>query len=712
MEQPERPNPRGQRSAPGATPSRATPPTTHAPGSAPRRGAQWFSLSESVSVASVTIPGGVYVGAQLDAVSPMMGTEPALIVPRLPVNHRRPDVYGQQMDYWPSYSEIPPDARAAYLQWHAAGRPGGAYIGYVFLFFYGIERRVLVDASEPGAAVAEVPQLLAEVERLLSLYGHNGSFSSYATDFLATARIVHTTHSISDLEPPRERVGWDIPFEVKLAVGARAAANEPIPGEWALAWALTNPQIRLRTPATRCPEEFADLFLTRYAATYGDGMLLKPNKTRLRLGYRPASASFSGMEIAVDAGDVPDLTGLTTPTKKLAELVESVTTDLDAFSRHVGRHEERDSARAVALLPPELARRRMPPKLEQILADVGDGHQVVKSAQLAGLLGDEPAGKLGKRDTVAIASLLAAHGIGVEPDVRFGPSNFSHHEQALLWRDEDPGAPPGDGFAAATVLLHFGVAVSASDGEITAAEEQHLESGLEEALDLPEPGRRRLRAHLRWLLAERPGVAGVKARIGALDDGRRAMIARYLLAVAGADGHVSPKEVDVLRRLYGLLGLDPESVHRDLHDLAAAGPVPVVPADADTGDYAIAREVLLDRDRLSAVMTSTKQVSEVLTAVFAEPEPAEAPTPPDDPRADDGVAGLDPAHSLLLHRLAARPTWPRSDLEAAATDAGLLAAGAIETINEAAFAVSDGPLLEGHDPVELDGHILKEILDG
>lgn len=419
------------------------------------------------------------------------------------------------------------------------------------------------------------------------------------------------------------------------------------------------------------------------------------------------------MEIAVDAGDVPDVTRLTAPMKKLAELVESVTADLDAFSRHVGRHEGRDSARAVALLPPELARRRTPPRLEQIIADTGDRHQLVKSAELAGLLGDGSSGKLAKRDASAIASLLAAHGVGMEPDVRFGPSNFSHHGHAVLWRDGAAGMPPGDGFAAATVLLHLGVTVSASDGEITAAEEQHLESGLEEALDLPEAGRRRLRAHLKWLLAERPGIAGVKARIGALGDRQRALIARYLLAVAGADGHVSPKEVDVLRRLYGLLELDPDSVHRDLHDLAAAGPVPVVPADADTGEYAIAREVLLDRDRLAAVMTSTKQVSEVLTAVFVEDELTEAPPPPDDPLADDsGVAGLDRAHSLLLQRLAARPTWPRTDLEAAANDAGLLAAGAIETINEAAFAVSDGPLLEGHDPVELDGHVLKEMLDG
>jgi hypothetical protein len=52
------------------------------------------------------------------------------------------------MGYWPLYSGIDPASRAAYLHWLTGGRKAPeAYIGYVFLFFYGIERRVLVDAQ-------------------------------------------------------------------------------------------------------------------------------------------------------------------------------------------------------------------------------------------------------------------------------------------------------------------------------------------------------------------------------------------------------------------------------------------------------------------------------------------------------------------------------------------------------------------------------------
>ena len=111
----------------------------------------------------------------------------------------------------------------------------------------------------------------------------------------------------------------------------------------------------------------------------------------------------------------------------------------------------------------------------------------------------------------------------------------------------------------------------------------------------------------------------IKARINAIEAAQRKLTARYLIAVAGADGSISPKEVDSLRRLYGLLGLDPESVHVDLHSVASS-PTSILSADADPGDFALPGKVILDERRLAEVMTATEEVSEVLTAVFVASE--------------------------------------------------------------------------------------------
>jgi uncharacterized tellurite resistance protein B-like protein len=518
--------------------------------------------------------------------------------------------------------------------------------------------------------------------------------------------------SVSELEPPPARSGWDIPIEVKLAVGSFAADGAPLPGNWALAWALTSPEIPLRTPATRCSAEFAALFLEHYLAIYGEGFRVTPSGSKLNLSYRPASASFGG-SIAIDCGGLPDVTRQSDPTRRLAKLAGDVTDELDSYSRYVGRHGDRESAGAVALLPAELARERAPAAVVSLLSRLPEDGTILPAADVAAVLGSGRPIKLSKRDAVSVSSLLASQNVALEPDVRLGTANFSHYGVVALWHEEEAVAPPGDGFAAAAVLLHMGVTVSASDGEVSAVEEHELHTALADAFELPPVGVRRLRAHLRWLLAERPGIAGVKARIAAISPAQRKLIARYLMAVAGADGHISPKEVDSLCRLYALLELDPASVHSDLHGMSAAGPVPVVPADADPGDFALPSAHALDDRRLAEVMSSTEQVTAVLSGVFVEEDEDLHPHDlGEDADADgNGAPRLDDSHTLFLRRLSAQPVWPRREFEALANELGLLPSGALETVNDAAFALTDSSLSEGEDPIELDGHVLEEMLN-
>ena len=89
------------------------------------------------------------------------------------------------MPYWPSYSGIGPQARATYLDWLASGRSDTRYgVGYVFLYFYGLERRFFVDKPDED----EKRLLIAEVERLLRIYGDNRSVKGYLGAFLDAAQ--------------------------------------------------------------------------------------------------------------------------------------------------------------------------------------------------------------------------------------------------------------------------------------------------------------------------------------------------------------------------------------------------------------------------------------------------------------------------------------------------------------------------------------------
>jgi hypothetical protein len=298
----------------------------------------------------------VYAGGELPSVDGY-DTEPALIDPVLPVDWRRPDRQGQSMGYWPSYSTISPQSRAAYLQWLAGGRCDPMIgIGYVFLFFYGLERHALAELGLNGED-AELDEIAAEVGRLLGLYGHLGSFGNYAGAFLELISVSDLGNA--DISPgdiasnPRT---WEMPLTLRVAVARLAASGQPVSPEWALVWLRNHPAAYLRTPADRCAEEFDELFKLRYRDEHPDGMPLTKTKQRIELDYRPASNGFGG-RIEATLGELPDVAWEETNVDRLREVASQCADALDSYSRYLGKNPDgRGSPDAVGLLPQALLR--------------------------------------------------------------------------------------------------------------------------------------------------------------------------------------------------------------------------------------------------------------------------------------------------------------------------------------------------------------------
>lgn len=79
-------------------------------------------------------------------------------------------------------------------------------------------------------------------------------------------------------------------MQFKLALAKTVHEGVPVSAELALNWVINHTEYSLRTPARRCAKEFAALFKRRYTLKYGEGMVVKANKTRLRLDYTPAKS--------------------------------------------------------------------------------------------------------------------------------------------------------------------------------------------------------------------------------------------------------------------------------------------------------------------------------------------------------------------------------------------------------------------------------------
>jgi uncharacterized tellurite resistance protein B-like protein len=684
----------------------------------------WVSAGRDVTVAGYIVAGGmVYVGRGLRSAAGLR-VEPALVDPTLPVKRSNPDRSGDGMTYWPSYTSIPPECRSAYLEWLASGRRDpSACIGYVFLFFYGLERRALADARQSDTARRELPGIAKEVRELLQVYADNRSFRRYATQLLDLVNAMTTDGRASTV--PTDVSTNELAASLRVGLGRLAAAGKPLPPDWALSWFLVDRETSTAMAIRRCFREFGSLFRARYVREHGEGLLLKPKRSQLQMTVTPASATFGGpVQISMN---VPDVSDLTVPLSQLRNIGMSCASDLDAFSRWVGRNP--DSPRtlaAVALLPPELVNTNDSDEagglwrwVESTMA-TGD-RAVVKTDALLDHCPSFGVGKLSKSEAVLLAQLIEKGGFGIEPDVRFGGTPLAPGATAVLFKLA-PGSPTiaSPSYVAATILLHLAVAVSAADGSISRSEEEHLKEHIQRGLALSDGERLRLSAHLAWLITSPPSLSGLKKRLEPLDTRQRASIADFIIGVAGADGQISPDEIKTLGKVYPMLGLDAAAVYSHVHAMTAGvatelvepQPTTSVPAQR-TADFRIpsrpepTKGVRLDMAAVNAKLAASAQIATILEDIFTDDDNVDVrPPAPTTPTAGK----LPAAHAALLSRLVARSEWSRSDFEVNAVELGLMPDAAIDHLNEAAFEQAGAPVLEGDDPMQVDPMIAKELL--
>ena len=698
----------------------------------------WVQKARSVTIAGYSVTDGmVYVGKNLTR-QDGYGRENCLIDPDLPVATEPSNAERIQISYYPSYSTLDPASRRAYLQWLTGGKgEPGAYIGYVFLYFYGLERRLLLDS-----AVDEREALIAEVERLRSIYAHNGSFDGYSRQLLDAVGLVQPHGKFYGALPPLERRGWEVPLVdvVKLAIGQLVAEDKPISASWMLAWTITDPNTHLRTPASRAPEEFHQLFCERFATKFPDGFKMDAPKRRLNYNYRAASATFR-VDLSSAIGDLPDITSLSAPLTKMRKLAEECIEVLDPYSRFLGRHPKaRGSFRALTLLPRELAERvegdevhKLRSMFDRLLAD---GPKLFGAKEMLTHVTGAPVVQAGRVMLQSCADALAYFGVGLAPDPRTALQLPKADQPVVVFKlpkQRAEAARDNEAFRHALLFLTFAGYVAHSDGTVTPAEREWMTNFVRTASQLDDAARIELDANLQWLLAVPPELGPLRSRLASLSTEERHQIGRTALAVACTTGTINPTEIKSLQRIYKVLSLDEAQVLHDVHAFIAEAspanePVSIRLALPTAKGYAIPKRaptntvtgVRLDTERIKQISENTKRVNAILAKVFQTDESDGIkederlqPTMPAsdalDTRESDPFDGLEPRHRRFLAELITRREWPRQDLDTLARSFSLMTDGAIEAINEWAFERYGDALIEDGDPMTVNGTLLAQV---
>lgn len=678
----------------------------------PSQPGQWVAPGTVVEIAGTSIQAGmIYVGTSLTTAHG--GIDPCLVDPTRKVAAHEDDTE-LRTSFWPSYDRLSPTARRAYLNWLAGGRCNpGAEPSVVLLFFYGLERRVLIDARSDPQAKAELSVIAVELRRLLDLYGRtHATFKQYATSLLNWISLMVPGDKSLRQFARMPALDKQLPAPLHLALGQAALHGIPIPGALALTWVRSDPFITLRASATRYPTQFETLFLQQYASMAGEGLVLPKQLTKLKISYRPASQAFKDCDVTMDLGDVPQESAMTASLQALQVVADTAAQQIEGYSRYVAKNPDSAGAlEALLLLPLPAWPANALQALAQLKTRLVNGTLVLPLQDLLKQLGAQT--DFNKDRLQALARTLQLVGLGVEPDILGGAKCPKPEEPIALFDLHSPTHPDGDSpSASAYQTAQLALQVISATCSLDAPAQALLRTRILEWPDLESAQRLRLHAHLHLLSTAPVSPNSLRKRLEPMDAAQRQAMASLAVAVVQAQGNASAEAIKALEKAYKLLGLDTNRVYTDVHAAAATGKAHSSPArpntDANEG-------FLLDTTRIAALQQDSARVSALLTPIFAEEEtvasgsaaPLQSATAPD---TGSALPGLDEAHAALATLLLTRPQWQREELLAVAATHDLMLDGALERINEVAFDVYDMPFTEGEDPVEVNPEIRERLV--
>ncbi|MDS1310750.1 TerB N-terminal domain-containing protein [Marinobacter xiaoshiensis] len=675
---------------------------------------RWVSPEESVEVAGYEIAGGnFYFGGRLSATN-QYGSEASLIDESLEVVQATCRDSDESLGYWPRYSGLSPKCRGAYLNWLSSRREDpDALLGYVFLYFYGLERRIIVDSLVSGRVDdTEFAAIASEIRRLLTIYGKKPAFNNYAFRLLEWMKLLRPEQiSISSDEVDEH----NLRLLFSLSAGRLVQAGQPIPAKMAFDW-LNFTDFVPRTPARRCRAEFKKLFCNLYREQYAEGLKVKPNKTLVQPSYRPASGSLS--QTTLDETDVPDPTVLKSVANKLIKLADVASEKLDSYSRYLGKEgNSRDDIEGLLLLPVELADVSGSPPLSSFAewanTVVQQNQGLTSFSDFWSKLSDTPVEKVNKREVDFIQAVLDRTEFGIAPDPRFHHAKPSPTGNVVLFLGGHKDLQePSKTFNEVGMALRLGAMVAKIDDHVHNAEVIVLKELIESKSNLSKSARASLHAYLTWRLNSPQNSTSLKRQIENLSDTGKHGISRILVSVALADGNISPDEIKQMEKLYTTLGLDKTLVSSDIHGLTATKLPGRATEVASSSEPARTPGFRLDESVLALHESETKNVQEMLGSIFTESDEDDLVIDEPEPKgeleeSDEG--NLDPEHRRLFEQLITREKWARAEVESMCEVLGLMVDGALETINDWSFDLSDEPVFEDDEDILVMLDVAEDI---
>lgn len=650
--------------------------------------------------------------------------------------------YVQELYYWPQYSELSSQQRYKYFTWLADGRRNPDFeLGYVFIFFYGLERRLLEGHNRA--------EIRAEIKRLAAIYTESRSFQGYASrllifDALKSLHAYKQDH-LDHVFPLETRSGKINEHALFAQLAWYVQANTPISSRLALSIARHDPRSPSSVIFDRAKNELETLYARRFDERFPNGFLPKPAAQHHKLYYQPASPSLAYEPINIEPIALENPLGRSSQFKPIIQLLIDCLDDLKGYSRAVGKSlEDELTADLWEKLPPDLKAETPHPDIVQWMNVVSehldqDGWAHIPAGILATLRGIDRRPKLTRVQASGVAETLAAFQLCVEPDPRQTLKPWAWDELVIVFRDDELDAhlQPKSQYAAAALVLNLAMMIAAADDEISNEEVEVMLEFIHERFRLSQSEHKRLQALTLALTHTNINLQGMAKQLEeTLSKGQRSALGKLLIEVALADGTLDTGEKKGMKRAFKVLGLDGDEAVQQAEETLAqrtremAEPVTVrhgsttsegeaIPPRPQTSAASqVDQPIALDPTVIANILRETREIAQVLNTALADApiEPDEflpsTPTPASTPQSalsSGPTQHLESRFQPFLAELSTQNQWSVSDFDALARKYNLMPSGAIDVINDWADEHLGDFLLEGDGPYTVNKELLEKV---
>ena len=580
----------------------------------------------------------------------------------------------EKLGFSPNYNELEEDQQGYYIAWLAKGKPAIDDMGYVYLYYYGLEYRALVEKKDRKDILFEVIDLVTKFKKLR--YGYD--------------LIVYLTLTINNFSLEETEIITQFYLENKQKYSNNPAYNTILKN------LLPHSQFKKEfSPAQLLYDKEQEKLTARKKELleyYFGNMLEKLPDTEIFTtqkqvyNYYMAMKSGTFIDTFYPACNAVSYDALL-PTAKAKHLYTHALHIIKEEIKQSIKNFENSSApltetEKFLFLPEPLKKDIPPPQLFNF-----EENTIISIANLAAILGIPLEETITLRQSIFIAETCEALGYEIEPSALLTRKAYKNEETVILYEQEFIKKISSEHYQTACLFADLGYQIALEDNTLSQTENSGIEDFIKKEFSLSQAEYYRLQMRGKLIARTQKITTNgtIKKLIKTASSNVKETVIRFLLVIASKDGIIKEKEYRLLQKIAEQLTITEEQLKAIISQFTDTAHEAVIFEEIHSKTQnAEEIKLQLNKEKLAKVQINTAEIHTVLQEIFGEEQEASPQSEPQEQNVSDEMGQNQQGNAFrdIVTILLEKENWTRNELMNIIQHKGMMLNSILDEINE------------------------------